>query len=130
LVLSVEEQRKTQMSTQLKLAALIAVLGCYLGTGSAGNGPRTIEIHAHRYAFSPSEITVKKGETVKLELFSDDVPHSLLIKDLDINQTITRGKPSEVTFTPEKSGDFHGQCGHFCGSGHGKMAFAVHVTGD
>jgi len=90
----------------------------------------TIEIHAHRYAFTPSEITVKKGETVTLKLFSDDVPHSLLIKELGINQAVTKGKPAEVTFTPQKTGNFQGQCGRFCGSGHGKMAIAVHVTGD
>jgi cytochrome c oxidase subunit 2 len=91
---------------------------------------RTIEIHAHRYEFTPSEITVKRGETVTLKLFSDDVTHSLQVKDLGINQTITKGKPAEVTFTPQKTGDFHGQCGHFCGAGHGKMAIAVHVTGN
>jgi len=91
---------------------------------------RTIEIHVHRYAFSPSEITVRKGETVRLKLFSDDVTHSLLIKDLGINQTVAKGKPAEVTFTPRQAGDFHGQCGRFCGSGHGQMAIAVHVTGD
>lgn len=65
-----------------------------------------------------------------LKLFSDDVPHSLLIKDLGINQTITKGKPAEVTFTPGQVGDFHGQCGRFCGSGHGKMTFDVQVTGN
>jgi cytochrome c oxidase subunit 2 len=95
----------------------------------ANQSGRTIEIHAHRYSFTPSEITVKKGETVKLKLFSDDVTHSLLIKDLGINQIVTKGQPAEVTITPEKAGDFHGQCGRFCGSGHGQMSITVHVTG-
>jgi cytochrome c oxidase subunit II len=103
---------------------------CCAGMVLADQPGRTIEIHAHRYSFTPSEITVKKGETVKLELISDDVPHSLVIKDLGINQVVTKGKPAEVTFTPEKAGDFHGQCGHFCGSGHGQMTISVHVTGD
>ncbi len=117
------------MSKTSKLGILIALCCLYVATGSAGNGERTIEIHAHRYSFTPSEITVRKGETVKLELSSDDVTHSLVIKDLGINQTIAKGKPAEVTLTPQETGDFHGQCGHFCGSGHGKMTFAVHVTG-
>ena len=103
---------------------------CYAGLAIASQAVRTIEIHAHRFTFTPSEITVKKGETVKLRLFSDDVTHSLLIKDLGINQTVGKGKPVEVTFTPQKAGDFQGQCGHFCGSGHGRMKFIVHVTGD
>jgi cytochrome c oxidase subunit 2 len=101
-----------------------------VGNATAAEPSRTIEIHAHRYAFSPSEITVKKGETVRLKLFSDDVPHSLLIKDLGVNQAITKGKPAEVILTPQRVGDFHGQCGRFCGSGHGDMLFDVHVTGN
>ena len=109
---------------------LAALCIFYPGIGIAGAESRTIEIHVHRFAFVPSEITVKKGETVQLKLFSDDVPHSLLIKDLGINQTITKGKPAQVTLTPQNTGDFHGQCGHFCGAGHGKMTFDVHVTGD
>ena len=88
----------------------------------------TIEIHAHRYAFNPADITIKKGETVHLKLISDDVTHSLLIKDLGVSQTIAKGKPAEVTITPTQAGTFHGQCGHFCGSGHGKMTMTVHVT--
>jgi len=111
----------------LRIAALCI---CSAGIAVAEESGRTIEIHAHRFAFTPSEITVKKGETVKLELFSDDVPHSLQIKDLGINQVVTKGKPAEVTFTPDKAGDFHGQCGRFCGAGHGQMSISVHVTGD
>lgn len=112
------------------LGLFAALCVFHLGVGMAGAESRTIEIHAHRFAFVPAEIIVKKGETVRLKLISDDVPHSLLIKDLGINQTITKGKPAELTFTPQNAGDFHGQCGHFCGAGHGKMTFDVHVTGD
>lgn len=91
---------------------------------------QTIEVHAHRYAFVPAEITVKQGQTVKLELFSDDVTHSLLIKSLGINQELKKGHPAEVTFTASNVGDFAGKCGHFCGSGHGSMVFTVHVKQD
>lgn len=87
----------------------------------------TIEIHAHRYAFSPSEITLEKGETAHLRLICDDVPHSLLVPGLKINQSCTKGHPSETTISPNSSGDFRGQCGRFCGSGHGSMRFTLHV---
>ena len=118
------------MIRKMTLGLFAALCVFCFGSGRLRAESRTIEIHAHRYAFIPSEITVKKGETVQLKLFSDDVTHSLLIKGLGINQTITKGKPAEVTFTPKDTGDFHGQCGHFCGSGHGKMTFDVHVTGN
>jgi len=114
----------------MKLAILGVLCFSCLGRAIGDETGRTIEIHAHRYSFSPSEITVKQGETVRLKLISDDVPHSLLIKDLGINQIVMKGKPAEVTITPKQAGDFHGQCGRFCGSGHGKMTIAVHVTGN
>lgn len=91
---------------------------------------RTIEVHARRFAFQPAEITVKAGETVKLELDSDDVPHDLVVRSLGIDQTIKKGHPAEVTFTASTPGDFHGECGRFCGSGHGAMLFTVHVKQD
>lgn len=90
-------------------------------------GPR-IEIHARRFSFQPAEITLKKGETVTLALTSDDVPHSLLIKDLNVNGTMTKGHVTEVTVTPTEVGDFKGRCGRFCGSGHGSMTFIAHVV--
>src|SRR5438309_1933803 len=105
------------------LLIMVASLSSYSFDLAAEQPDRTIEIHAHRFAFSPAEITVKKGETVQLKLISDDVPHSLLVKDLGINQNITKGRPAEVTFSAKQAGDFHGQCGHFCGAGHGKMTF-------
>lgn len=95
---------------------------------SSQSAPRRIEIHAKRYVFQPSEITVKKGEAVTLALTSDDVAHSLAIEDLHVNAAITKGHTTEVTITPDKTGDFQGRCGRFCGSGHGHMKFVVHVT--
>lgn len=88
---------------------------------------KTIEIHAHRFSFEPSEITLKVGETAHLRLVSDDVTHALLVPDLKINQEIKKGSPIEITVTPTTVGDFHGQCGRFCGGGHGSMLFVVHV---
>jgi len=90
--------------------------------------PRSIEVHAKRFEFSPADITVKKGETVTLSLISDDVPHSLLITGLGVNAAMVKGHPTQVQITADKTGDFTGRCGKFCGSGHGQMHFVVHVT--
>jgi cytochrome c oxidase subunit 2 len=86
-----------------------------------------IEIHVHRFSFQPTEITVHKGEPTTIKLVSDDVSHSLVIKGLGINQTVTKDHPADIKFTPEAAGDFRGQCGRFCGNGHGSMFFTVHV---
>jgi cytochrome c oxidase subunit 2 len=91
---------------------------------------RTIEIHAHRFAFEPASITVHRGETVRLRVITEDVPHSLMIEPLGINIAASKSHPGEAVFTAVKAGDFVGRCGRFCGSGHGNMKFVLHVTGD
>ncbi len=118
------------MNKVIRAIILTLVCTCCAGLPAVSEATRTIEVHAHRYAFTPSEITVKKGETVTLKMYSDDVAHSLLIKDVGVNVPVSKGKPGEATFTPQTIGDFNGQCGHFCGSGHGQMKFVVHVTGN
>lgn len=115
------------MKSALFTLALLTVL-IAPHPASAQSAPRRIEIHAKRFTFLPSEITLKKGETVTLALTSEDVAHSLLIEGLHVNATITKGHTTEVTITPTAAGDFPGRCGRFCGSGHGHMTFTVHVV--
>lgn len=105
--------------------ALVGVLLSFSNTGA--DSDRTIEVHAHRFAFEPAEINVKAGETVRLRLISDDVPHSLLVKPLNLDLTATKSNPGETVLKPTAPGDYAGRCGRFCGSGHGRMVFTVHV---
>jgi cytochrome c oxidase subunit II len=94
----------------------------------AQDAARSIEIHAKRFSFSPAEITLNEGETVKLVVTSDDVTHSLVISDLQVNAQASKDHSGEVIIPPTKVGDFKGKCGHFCGNGHGSMTFVAHVT--
>jgi cytochrome c oxidase subunit 2 len=88
---------------------------------------RVIPITAKRFNFEPSQITVKKGETVTLRLTSQDVTHGFYMKPLKINETIEPGKPTDVTITPQLAGTFTTICDHFCGSGHGNMHMTIVV---
>ena len=88
----------------------------------------TIVIHARKFQFVPSAITLKKGETVKLVLISDDVRHGLAVRGLGIRAVIMPGRHIEVIVTPAKVGDFPGACSVYCGSGHRDMEFMVHVV--
>ena len=90
--------------------------------------PQRIEITAKRFAFTPGEITVRKGRPVVLVLKSADVGHGLRIRDLNVDMKVKAGGEAEVTFTPDKVGDFEGHCSVFCGSGHGRMTFVLHVV--
>jgi cytochrome c oxidase subunit 2 len=111
------------------------VIGCLAmcslalsGFSTAADTPQRIAVSVKRFAYTPSEITVKKGEPVVLVLTTEDVAHGLKFAELNLSAKFEKGKPSELAFTPDKVGDFVGHCSVFCGSGHGSMTLTLHVT--
>ena len=93
----------------------------------AEEGPRVIEITTKRFGFTPNQITLKKGETVKLRLATEDVTHGFFMRALKIDETIEPGKPTEVTLTPDTPGTYVTICDHFCGVNHGAMNMKIVV---
>ncbi len=96
-------------------------------TASAQDSARVIPIVAKKFGYSPSEVRLKKGETVTLLLKTEDVPHGLKSKDLQLDAKIVPGQETKVTVTPQTAGQFTAFCSTFCGSGHFnmKMTFIV-----
>ena len=86
-----------------------------------------ITIHARRYQFQPSQITLKQGETVRLLFIADDAPHGITVKALGLDFELPRHKAREKVLTPPTVGDFAGECSRYCGNGHDRMIFVVHV---
>lgn len=93
----------------------------------AQDQPRTIEVTAKRFAFAPNQIHLKKGETVRLLLTSEDVTHGFFLRALKLDEELQPGKTTEVTVTPQNAGTFTLICDHFCGSNHGNMKMTVVV---
>jgi cytochrome c oxidase subunit 2 len=96
--------------------------------GQAQPEPHKIAITAHRFTYEPGEITLKKGEPVLLVVKSEDVPHGLRIRELNVDLKVPAHGTAQVQFTPDNAGDFVGHCSVFCGAGHGSMALDVHVV--
>ena len=113
--------------TGAALAALAAGLGLAGGGVRAAEEPKVIAVTAKRFEFSPKEITLKVGETVKLQLTSEDVTHGFFAKPLGIDEVIVPGKTTEVVVTPKVAGRYTTICDHFCGSGHGGMKMTIVV---
>jgi cytochrome c oxidase subunit 2 len=116
-----------------KILAAMGVAVAMVGTSAvhaskAQESPSRIEIVAKRFEFSPNDITVKKGVPVTITLTSKDVDHGLKFAELNVALTAKKDKVNEITFTPEQTGDFTGQCFMFCGEGHGTMKMTLHVT--
>jgi cytochrome c oxidase subunit II len=121
------------LRTRPFITAVLA-MSCFSGlvalTGSnrvqADNVP-VIEITAKRFAFSPDKITLKKGQTVKLRLHSEDVTHGFFLRPLKLDEEIPAGESIDVTVTPQEAGTFTTICDHFCGANHGNMNMTIVV---
>lgn len=115
-------------STSRILMVVLLVIPFALRLSRAQDPPRRIEIVAKRFEFSPSEITIKKGQPVTLVLTSKDVEHGLKLEEFNQVVEAKKGQSSQVEITPTEAGTFVAQCAVFCGAGHGSMKLTVHVT--
>jgi cytochrome c oxidase subunit II len=107
---------------------LLCVFGLFGHPAETQGVPKQVEVTATRFAFTPAEITLKRGQPVVLVLNSPDVAHGLRFRELNQDAKIPAKGSAEMRFTPDKIGDFVGHCSVFCGSGHGAMALMLHVV--
>jgi cytochrome c oxidase subunit 2 len=116
--------RKTAYATALCLFGLLSLTG---GQHATADDVPVVEITAKRFAFSPDKITLKRGQTVKLRLHSEDVIHGFFLRPLKLDEEIPAGQTTEVTVTPQTVGTFTTICDHFCGANHGNMNMTIVV---
>jgi cytochrome c oxidase subunit II len=119
---------KLKLTFPILMVALIATIACARLMSHAQATPRRVEVIAKRFDFTPSEITLKKGEPVILVLTSKDVQHGLKLDAFNQVVIAKKGESSQAQFTPAEVGTFVAQCASFCGAGHGSMKLTVHVT--
>ena len=79
---------------------------------------RTFQIDARQFAYSPSEITVNPGDTVTIQLVSNDVVHGLYIDGYGLSVESDPGQTGTITFTATKAGSFRFRCNITCGAMH------------
>ena len=113
---------------RLVLAALL-VVSLFAGSAvsPAAEPVQTITITAKKFEFSPSEITLKKGVPVLLELTSLDRMHGFNCPELGVRADVVPGKPTTIRLEPQKAGRFAFHCDIFCGDGHGDMQGVIIV---
>ncbi|HZQ96531.1 MAG TPA: cupredoxin domain-containing protein [Candidatus Sulfotelmatobacter sp.] len=112
------------------LTALLSLFALTLLRGTSrvhADDVPVIDITAKRFAFSPDRITLKKGQTVKLRLHSEDVTHGFFLRPLKLDEEIPAGATTEVIVTPQQAGTFTTICDHFCGAKHGNMNMTIKV---
>jgi cytochrome c oxidase subunit II len=112
------------LASALCLGAILPLTGA---KGAHADDIPIVEITARRFAFIPDKITLKKGQTVKLRLRSEDVTHGFFLRPLKLDEEIPAGGSSDVTITPDTPGTYTTICDHFCGANHGNMIMTIVV---
>ena len=72
-----------------------------------------------------NEIHIPVGRQVQIELFSNDVIHSLWIPELQGKIDLVPGRRNTLWLEAERPGVFRGQCAEYCGVQHANMALMV-----
>lgn len=118
----------------MKRLFIITLITLTIGVAAAGvrahaqePEARIVTISAKRFEFTPSQITLKRGERVTLRISAEDRDHGLYQKDLKMALDLKPERAAEFSFLPEKAGRFVAICDHFCGSGHGNMKLVINV---
>ena len=71
-----------------------------------------VSVSGTEFAFTPSTITVKKGQEVKLTFKNNgQYPHNFTVSELGVaTNTVEPGGETTITFTPDKTGSFTYVC--------------------
>ena len=114
-------------------ATALALLGLgygasFIAAEAAAPRAKVIKVSARRFVYSPSNLTLKKGVPVELELTSADVLMGFSLPDFNVRSDIVPGKVARVRFVPDKTGKFIFLCDIFCGSGHEQMQGTLTVV--
>ncbi len=109
-------------------AALALTLTLALSAGATAGEPRVVRISAKRFEYTPSTVTLKKGEPVVLELVSEDRVHGFKLPAFGIRTDVRPKDPVRIALTPDKAGTFTFACDVFCGDGHDDMTGTLVVT--
>jgi cytochrome c oxidase subunit 2 len=110
----------TRLSITVAAAALLAG-STFLAERPLVGEDNEIRVTARKYEFSPNEITVKRGDHIRLVITALDRSHGFKLEAFHVDQKLSKGEPVTVEFTADQTGTFSFECSHFCGLGHQKM---------
>ena len=82
---------------------------------------KEFKMTAQNWEFSPSKITVKKGDTVLIHITSQDITHGFSLPAYGISKKLEPGKTVDIEFVANRAGTFPWACNVPCGSGHAGM---------
>jgi cytochrome c oxidase subunit 2 len=96
-------------------------------TGAA-QAPQVIKVSVKKFEYSVTQITVRKGVPVAIELTSLDRQHGFSLPAFGMRGDVNPGEVTRIAFTPDKTGSFEYLCDIFCGEGHEDVTGTLIVT--
>ena len=114
--------------------ALVVAVGTMTGSHRVARATvpdaaeQVVHMTAKRFEYSPSQITLKKGVPVVLEITALDRDHGFKIPALGIRADLKAGEVTRVRIVPDRTGTFEFRCDVFCGSGHEDMSGEIVVV--
>jgi cytochrome c oxidase subunit 2 len=93
-----------------------------------GGAEQVVRMTAKKFEYTPSQITLKKGVPVVLEITALDRDHGFKVPELGVRADLKSGQVTRVRIVPERTGTFEFRCDVFCGSGHEDMSGEIIVV--
>jgi cytochrome c oxidase subunit 2 len=108
----------------------VALLLAVAPPSGATQDRQVVRVTAERFAFSPSQIKVKRGTVVEFRLRSEDTNHGFHILDGGANVIIPKRGRGEATviFRADTPGRYTFECSKMCGAGHSFMRGLITVN--
>jgi cytochrome c oxidase subunit II len=122
-------------------AAILAAIAVFTLTRipsveAKGGDELLIKVEAHQYywqydypngAISLDELRIPVDRRIRLEIVTHDVNHSWWVPALTGKKDAIAGRVNYLTFKPNQTGTWEGQCAEFCGIQHAVMFTRVTV---
>jgi cytochrome c oxidase subunit 2 len=107
-------------------AALLVALAAPQGSSQ---DRRVVRVLAERFAFSPSQVKVKRGTVVEFKVRSDDTSHGFHIVGSNGSVIVPKRGRGEATliFEADTAGTYTFECSKLCGAGHSFMRGSIIV---
>jgi cytochrome c oxidase subunit II len=109
------------------LAALLIASAPFPVTADTSPTTRLVRVEAGQFSYSPSIISVNRGDTVTIELVSRDVVHGLYVDGYGVSLQADPGQVRSLTFVASRPGSFRIRCNVTCGAMHPFMIGRLNV---
>jgi cytochrome c oxidase subunit II len=108
------------------VGAAVATIGA--GRSGAAAAPQIVKMSVKKFEYSLSEIKVRKGIPVVIEITSLDRLHGFSLPGFKLRGDVVPGQVTRIEFTPETAGSYVYLCDIFCGDGHEEVNGTLIVT--